>query len=60
MAMGHFLTNKSLEKRNDVEYLNHVLGIQIVHQNEELKSMPDYIYARYRIQMATQIYGVEK
>ena len=32
-----------------MEYLNRVLGLKVVYQNDELSSMPNYITARYRI-----------
>lgn len=36
-----------------MEYLNRVLGIRVVYQDEDLKFMPNYIHARYRIQRVT-------
>lgn len=35
-----------------MEYLNHVLGICVAYKNE-LKDMPNYIHARYRVQKVT-------
>lgn len=36
-----------------MEYLNHVLGIRVMYQGDVLNSMPNFIYARYRIQKVT-------
>ena len=36
-----------------MEYLNQVLGIRVVYQNEVTASMPNYICDRYRIQKVT-------
>lgn len=36
-----------------MEYLNHVLGIRVVYQDDTLKSMPNFIYARYRVKKVT-------
>lgn len=33
-----------------MEYLNHVLGIHVVYINGDITSIPNYIYARYRLQ----------
>ena len=32
-----------------MDYLKHVLGIQVTYGDDALKSMPNYIYARYRL-----------
>ena len=36
-----------------MEYLNQVLGIRVVYKEEPITSMPNYIYARYRLQRVT-------
>lgn len=36
-----------------MEYLNRVLGIRTVYQNNEMISLPNYIHARYRVQEIT-------
>ncbi len=36
-----------------MEYLNQVLGIRVVYKNDTPISMPNFIHARYRLQMVT-------
>ena len=36
-----------------MEYLNQVLGIRVVYKEEPVTSMPNYIYARYRLLRVT-------
>lgn len=36
-----------------MEYLNQVLGIRVVYRDEVLNSLPNFIYARYRVQRVT-------
>ena len=36
-----------------MEYLNRVLGLKVIYHDEVLKSMPNYIVARYKIQKVT-------
>ena len=36
-----------------MEYLNKVLGIEVTYENAELKHLPNFIVARYRLQMVS-------
>ncbi|MBQ8304597.1 MAG: MarR family transcriptional regulator [Blautia sp.] len=36
-----------------MEYLNQVLGIRVVYKDDAIVSMPNFIYARYRLQRVT-------
>ena len=36
-----------------MEYLNQVLGIRVVYKDDAIASMPNFIHARYRLQLVT-------
>ena len=36
-----------------MEYLNHVLGISTLYLPDTVKSLPNFIYARYKLKVVT-------
>ncbi len=36
-----------------MEYLNKVLGVKVIYENVELKSLPNFIATRYHLQMVS-------
>ena len=56
--MNYNTNNVKIQKKvkngvRGMEYLNHVLGIQVIYKGDTLNTLPNFINARYRVQKVT-------